>query len=98
TGFGNGDTPLHAASHLGNVGLVKMLIAARANIEALNDYGQTPLQYAAAFGNKDIVVELLKAGADIKRKNPAGLDTVTIAEKTKNQEIADILKNHTKEN
>lgn len=96
--FAKGDTPLHAASHLGNVGLVKMLIAAGANVEVLNDYGQTPLQYAAAFGNKDIAIELLKAGADSTRRTPTGLDAVTIAEKTKNQEIADILKNHTKEN
>ncbi len=50
-----------------------VLLAAAADVNALNIFGGTPLMYAAEYNpNPDVITTLLKAGADAKAKDKAG--------------------------
>jgi 26S proteasome non-ATPase regulatory subunit 10 len=64
-----GLTPLHHACKKNQEKLVSKLIAAGANINAIDDNGDTPLQFASSRGVLNIVVELLDNGAT---QNPNG--------------------------
>jgi hypothetical protein len=48
-------TPLHAASELGRVEVVRVLLTAGADIEAANEWGTTPLQTASLHDRVEIV-------------------------------------------
>lgn len=58
-----GRTPLHQAVEVGDLALVRALIAAGADVNAASDLG-SPLERAASNGRPVIVEELLQAGAD----------------------------------
>jgi len=58
------DTPLIAAVQCGHLGLLRELIAGRADVNRANRSNLTPLLKAVSKGNAEIVEELLKAGAD----------------------------------
>ena len=59
-----GRTPLHLAALKGDIGTVKVLISAGADIHALNEEGATPLHLAAKGGHSEVVRILIEAGAD----------------------------------
>jgi uncharacterized protein len=64
---GDGLTALHAAAEAGQLEVAKVLIAAKANVEAKTRIGAyTPLHLAAGAGNAAVVGVLLQAGADAK--------------------------------
>ncbi|KAF6083677.1 ankyrin 1 [Phyllostomus discolor] len=58
-----GYTPLHVASHYGNIKLVKFLLQHQADVNAKTKLGYSPLHQAAQQGHTDIVTLLLKNGA-----------------------------------
>lgn len=55
-------TALHAAAEENQVEVVKILVAAGADVEARNDYGLTPLQSALQRGRREAVSVLKEAG------------------------------------
>ncbi|XP_019504782.1 PREDICTED: ankyrin-1 [Hipposideros armiger] len=61
--FQMGYTPLHVASHYGNIKLVKFLLQHQADVNAKTKLGYSPLHQAAQQGHTDIVTLLLKNGA-----------------------------------
>jgi ankyrin repeat protein len=88
---GDGTTPLHWAVYRNDVAEVKRLIAARANVNARNDYGSTPLSEAAVVGNVEVIAALLKAGADVEGANDDGQTALMILARTSNVEAAKLL-------
>ena len=68
-----GQTPLHYAVRVTHSPLlVKLLIDAGANVNAVALDGDTPLQFAVAGGHSEIADILLSAGADPELKNQVG--------------------------
>ncbi|MDR3285053.1 MAG: ankyrin repeat domain-containing protein [Holosporales bacterium] len=69
-----GWTPLHNAASGGNLEIVKVLLEAGANKDAIYNsyYGITPLHGAAFRGHTKVVKVLLKAGADKDAKGNDG--------------------------
>ncbi len=63
-----GRTPLHLAALQGHMQLVKLLEAARADINAKDEHGMTPLHKAAVQGHTDTAAELLAHNAHVDAK------------------------------
>jgi len=84
-----GTTTLQAA--IGNIGTMKTLIAARANVNAADRSGNTPLLEAAHTGQTEAVKVLLAAGADVNLKNHAGLTPLMDAARRGYSEISELL-------
>ena len=60
-------------------GLITLLIATGADVNALNPYGQAPLHLAAQYGYTSIAAMLLSAGAKVTVRNYAGQLPVELA-------------------
>jgi len=74
----NMNTPLHVAVQNGNVEIVKMLLNAGHDPNAVNAEGVTPFQIAAQMGNAEIVscfIEKSKKSSNTSVSQPT-LDTV----------------------
>ncbi|CAE7361260.1 lgrB [Symbiodinium sp. CCMP2456] len=54
-----GHTPLHAACAAGHAGIVRILLAARANLRAMTEARTSPAHLAAAQGDAGILAQLL---------------------------------------
>jgi ankyrin repeat protein len=78
----DGATALHWAAHWDDLGLVQLLIRAKANVNAANDLGVTPLLVACADASPAVVTALLDAGADAKTKMPSGETALMMASRT----------------
>lgn len=65
-------TPLHRAVSYGCLPIVKVLIAAGADLEAEDYLGRTPLLVASNDGRLLIVKALVAAGADVNAKDDRG--------------------------
>lgn len=61
-------------------GLITLLIATGADVNALNAYGQAPLHLAACYGYAEIAELLLAAGAKVTVRNHAGKFAADLAE------------------
>jgi hypothetical protein len=59
-----GDTPLVRAARIGHVELVKVFLAAKADVHATTTTGATALSEAVLFGHEEVVALLRAAGAD----------------------------------
>ncbi len=68
----NNRTPLHIASEMGRVDVVKVLLAAGADVRAQNKGGDTPLHFAAARGRVEAVKALLAGGSDVDIRSKLG--------------------------
>ncbi|KDO17237.1 hypothetical protein SPRG_17344 [Saprolegnia parasitica CBS 223.65] len=64
-------TPLHSASLRGDVAMVARLLAADANVNAIDAKAWSPLHLAAIRGHFDVVTRLLQANADLSLHNQA---------------------------
>jgi hypothetical protein len=70
---------------LGRADIVKMLLAAGADVNAASRkegdllMGMTPLMIAALNGSEDVVQLLLDKGADVNAKSPLGFTALTLA-------------------
>jgi ankyrin repeat protein len=81
----DGITPLTAASSEGNVDSAKLLIGAKANVNAKDKDQTNPLMAAAARGHLDVVTALLEAGASVNEQNSDGHTALMFAYNGKNQ-------------
>lgn len=66
----HGMRPLHVAALVGNVPLMKSLIAAGATIDAPSEDGLRPIDFAAGGGKPEAVQALLDAGAGLATTTP----------------------------
>jgi hypothetical protein len=57
----HGTSPLHAATHWGDVEVVRSLLARGADVDAVDEQGQTPLH--VALHHEEVAGELLARGA-----------------------------------
>lgn len=62
-----------------DTGLIALLLAAGADVNARNAYGQPPLHLAAFYGYEQIVDQLLAAGASLRTRNTNGLFAAQMA-------------------
>ena len=78
---GDGMTALHWAARRGDVEMVKMLLAAGANVHAttrLGDY--TPLLMASELGQAGVIEALIEGGADVKKEaTESGVSALMLA-------------------
>jgi ankyrin repeat protein len=89
----NGWTALMTAARRGNRGLVKMLVSAGANLNAVNqEYGATALMLAVKFGHVDVVKQLITHGTDLNLAAHHGTTALEIAEREEQPEIARLLR------
>ncbi len=68
----NATTPLMKASHRGETAIVRMLIAARAQLDARNADGSNALWLACVGGHLDVIDTLVEAGIDLDNRNDNG--------------------------
>uniref|UniRef100_A0A8C3NPI2 Uncharacterized protein n=1 Tax=Geospiza parvula TaxID=87175 RepID=A0A8C3NPI2_GEOPR len=95
--FQMGYTPLHVASHYGNIKLVKFLLQHQADVNAKTKLGYTPLHQAAQQGHTDVVTLLLKHGASPNEISTNGTTPLAIAKRLGYISVTDVLKIVTEE-
>ena len=77
---GDGMTALHWAAYRESAEITRILVAAKANVNATNRLNAvTPLLIAATAGNAEIVGLLLRAGADANFANSLGTTPLMLA-------------------
>src|SRR5690242_983040 len=92
---GDGATALHWAAYNDDIELVKMLLAAGANVKASTREGAiTPLFMACTNGNAAIIEALLKAGADAKAVKANGTTALMLAAASGNADAVKVLLDH----
>jgi len=87
-----GMTPLHYACQNGNKTIADLLIDLGANINSKDNKGNTCLHYSVFSGNEILVKKLVMLGADKNIKNLEGDSPLNTAEKSKYNDIVDILR------
>ena len=81
----------------GNLDIVKILIANKADVNWKDGFKTTALMYAASKGNKDIVALLLDNGADINDNDGQGNTVLSAAKESKNKELIKFVETKLKE-
>jgi ankyrin repeat protein len=81
----DGITSLIAASSEGNAECVKLLVEAKADVNAKDKDGTNSLMAAAARGHLEVVSALLPAGANVNEQNADGHTALMFAFNGKNQ-------------
>ncbi|KAI5948683.1 NAS6 [Candida theae] len=90
-----GYTPLHRASSIGSIGILKLLINSPkgVNVNAKDNDGWTSLHHALAEGHGDAAVFLVnEGGADINAENNEGQTPIQVAV---DEKVAKYFKEHT---
>ncbi|MCX6906758.1 MAG: ankyrin repeat domain-containing protein [Verrucomicrobia bacterium] len=67
-----GRTALHIAVYRGQLNMVELLLAHKADIGAKDSYGRTPLHEAIVSGSKEVVGMLLAHKANVNAKDKEG--------------------------
>ena len=92
---GDGSTALHWAAFHDDLDMVKMLLAAGANVKAATREGAiTPLFMACTNGNAAIIEALLKAGGDANAANANGSTALMTAAASGNADAVRVLIEH----
>ena len=86
-----GSTPLHLAATNPDLGPLKTLLAAGADVNSRDIDGMTPLHMAAYTQNAKHVRLLLEGGADPYAKTNSGRDPTSMARKTMANEVAGVI-------
>ena len=86
-------TPLHFAStYFWDTAVIRVLLAAGAEVDARNQRGATPLHLAAGQNpTLIVVVELVEAGADLKARDRDGNTPLHLARRNRNAAVAHLL-------
>lgn len=84
-------TALMLAAMKGRLEVVRELIDAGADINAVNKMGASVLFYAASSGQLDVVMELLERGADITPVTAHGETALSVAVRKEYTEIAQLI-------
>lgn len=87
-----GWAPLSYAAFNGHTAIVEYLLKRGAEIDATTENGSTALFFAARYGHVDVIKLLLKNQANPTIANENGDTAVDWAMKSKNQEIADLMR------
>ena len=87
----DGSTALHWAVDRDDVEMVDRLIAAGADVNALNRYGFPPIAFAAVNGSATALSRLITAGADPKAPFPGGETLLMTAARTGNPDGIEVL-------
>lgn len=85
-------SPLMYASYTGFADAVRLLIKARADVNAANNHKVTALMYAAGEGYTDIVDILIEAKADVNAQDEDGRTALMYATDKGYAETADMLR------
>lgn len=88
---------LITAVNNGNIDIVRMLIANKADVKWKDGFKTTALMYAATKGNKEIVILLLDNGADISDNDGQGNTVLSAAKESKNKELIKFIETKLKE-
>lgn len=88
---GLGSTPLHLAATNPDIGPLKALLAAGANVDAEDADGATPLHMAAYANRIENAKALLEAGADPHVQSSSGRTALMLARKSRSDEIAGLI-------
>lgn len=88
---GLGMMPIHLAATNPDIGALKVLIAAGADVNAKDDEGTTPLHLAAYSNRIEHAKLLLEAGADVDARTAAGRTPLSMARKAKSDELAGLI-------
>ena len=88
----SGETILMRAVWFGKVDLVRVLINAGVNVNAITGYGNTSLMDAARQGFKEIVIILIKAKVNINVQDKGGYRALDYAIYFGHKEIVGLLK------
>lgn len=89
---------LITAVNTGNIKIVKMLLAYKADVNWKDVFNSTALMYAAAKGDKEMVVLLLDNGADINDSDDDGNKVLNAAKESKNKELIKYIEDRLKDN
>ncbi|EPS71860.1 hypothetical protein M569_02898 [Genlisea aurea] len=89
----NREEPLCQASAVGDINVVRSLIAAGADATYFDGEGLTPLMHAAKAGNADVAKYLLDCGAPWNALSPNGLSAGDFAMENGHQSVYNILLN-----
>ena len=84
-------TPLHTAVARGNVGIVKALLDAGANIEAKGVGAAHPLHFAALSNQPAAAALLIQRGAKIEARNSEEMTPLMLAAVNGKVEVAEVL-------
>lgn len=87
----DGTTALHWAVNHDDAELVDLLIAARADVAALNRYGFPPIAFAAVNGSASVLSRLIAAGADPNAPLPGGETPLMTAARTGDPDAIQVL-------
>lgn len=83
----NGMTPLMVAAEAGRSDCIKMLLACKASVNAVDNKGNTALLWAVLNENARCAALLMEAGADPARKNHEGKSAVSAAKESGDAEL-----------
>ena len=86
--------PLGIAASEGHEGIVKLLIAKGADLNAVGPNGETPLTLAAMNGHKEIAEMLIAEGIDVNAMDNDGDTALHLAALNGHEKIADLLRKH----
>ncbi len=86
--------PLHEAVHDGDAAAAERLIAAGADVEALDDEALSPLVTAALAGHKKIVALLIAKGADPRGRDGNGYTALHAAAHAGHLDVVKLLVEH----
>ncbi len=87
----DGSTALHWAVYKGDFAEVQRLLAAGADVKAVNRYGASALSLAAEAGEAGLIQLLLRAGADANATNEEGQTVLMSVARTGKVEAAQVL-------
>lgn len=88
----SGNTPLHHASELGRIDVLKWLMAQGVDVNLMNNYTETPLHKAADQGHVNILKLLLHKGAKINEQTRRGITPLDNAIFRKRNKAIEFLK------
>ena len=93
SGVRGGYTPLHFATIHSGAGMVTLLLAAGAEINARDLRGRTPLHSAAGrdWDPAAVIVELVEAGADLSARDTEGNTPLHASRRNRNPIVAPLL-------